>query len=80
MTSPAAFPAIKSPIRELERSDSPPYSRGTSESPPYSRGTSPKPRCASTLLDVLNTCLEHMPKGKYLIYFLQLTLEYSSVI
>ncbi|VDH94478.1 polo-like kinase 2 [Mytilus galloprovincialis] len=52
MTSPAAFPAIKSPIRELERSDS----------PPYSRGTSPKPRCASTLLDVLNTCLEHMPK------------------
>ncbi|CAC5396028.1 PLK2 [Mytilus coruscus] len=62
MTSPAAFPAIKSPIRELERSDSPPYSRGTSDSPPYSRGTSPKPRCASTLLDVLNTCLEHMPK------------------
>jgi len=33
VTSPAAFPAIKSPIRELvqdrlERSDSPPYSRG----------------------------------------------------
>lgn len=57
VTSPAAFPAIKSPIRELvherlERSDS----------PPYSRDSSPKPRCASTLLDVLNTCLEHMPK------------------
>lgn len=59
VTSPAAFPAIKSPIRELERSDSPPYTR---DSPPYSRGNSPKPRCASTLLDVLNTCLDHMPK------------------
>ncbi|KAK3089007.1 hypothetical protein FSP39_000092 [Pinctada imbricata] len=56
VASPAAFPAVKSPIRELvtdnfDRSDSPPQ-----------RDLSPKPRSAATLLDVLNTCLEHMPK------------------
>ncbi|KAJ8305645.1 hypothetical protein KUTeg_016190 [Tegillarca granosa] len=55
-TSPAAFPPIKSPIRELERID-------RSESPPSnSREHSPKPRSAATLLDVLSTCLDHMPK------------------
>ncbi|XP_033737469.1 serine/threonine-protein kinase PLK1-like [Pecten maximus] len=57
--SPAAFPPIKSPIRELvsERSNR----SDRSDSPPQ-RDLSPKPRTAANLLDVLHTCLEHMPK------------------
>ncbi|KAH3698953.1 serine/threonine-protein kinase PLK1-like [Dreissena polymorpha] len=33
-----------------------------SDSPPAMRELSPKPRSAANLLDVLGTCLEHMPK------------------
>lgn len=36
----------------------------------FSVESSPKPRSAVTLLDVLNTCLEHMPKGIMTIIYL----------
>lgn len=36
----------------------------------FSVESSPKPRSAVTLLDVLNTCLEHMPKGIMTINYL----------
>lgn len=56
VSPPTSFPTMKSPVREMVSE------RGNrSESPP-SRESSPKPRSAVTLLDVLNTCLEHMPK------------------
>lgn len=42
---------VASDIMAVNRSDSPPH-----------RESSPKPRSAAMLLDVLSTCLEHMPK------------------
>ncbi|KAK6172024.1 hypothetical protein SNE40_018426 [Patella caerulea] len=52
--SPAIKSAVKDTISDvipMDRSDSPPQ-----------RESSPKPRSAAMMLDVLTTCLEHMPK------------------
>ncbi|XP_046372425.2 serine/threonine-protein kinase PLK1-like isoform X2 [Haliotis rufescens] len=54
--SPAVKTAVKEVIVDV-------ISMDRSDSPPQHRASSPNPRSAVTLLDVINTCLEHMPKG-----------------